>query len=633
MSFRLRDLRHTLRVASSQASDNRRALRLVWQAAPRWTVYWVALLVLQGTLPVAAVYCTKLVIDALTAARESGGAGEQVEKVVVLLAATAAIFLLIEVMQSAAESVRTAHSEVVQDYIKGLVHEQAVRVDYEFYESPEYLDLLEQIRSESGGRPVQLLESLGNVLQSGITLVAMAAVLMSYGVWLPPVLLLSTLPAFWVVLRFDRAYHRWWKSVTQDRRWAQYYDVVLTHSDSAAEVRLFDLGKYFQSSYQQLRRRMRGERLRQMRRHALSKTGAGAGALLVSGGALGWMAWRVAHGAATLGDIALFYQAFSRGQGLMRSLLGGVNRVLSNSLYLTNLFAFLDLKPRITASPHAPSPPARIEKGIRFRRVAFSYPGSTRQALREFDLDVPAGKIVAVVGANGAGKSTLLKLLCRFYDPTDGRIEIDGVDIKQFAPHKLRRLITVLFQAPVPYHATASQNIRFGDLSSDPDAAEIERASRSAGAHQVLADLPDGYDTVLGKWFVNGAELSGGEWQRVALARAYFRQSPIILLDEPTSSMDSWTEIDWFERFRALAGGRTAILITHHFTVARQADVIHVMDKGRIVEAGSHDELLARGGLYAQSWSAQTRAKPGRATRECDVPENDAADELLLEKV
>lgn len=633
MNFSRQALNNKLNAARSQATYCRRSLRLIWNAAPRWTVYWALLLVFQGVLPAASVYLTKLVIDSLMAARESGGAWEQIEKAIIWLILTAAVFLLIDLLQSATDWVRTAHSEVVQDYIKGLIHEQAVNVDYEFYESPEYLDLLEQTRSESGSRPVQLLESLGSLLQSAITLVAMAAMLVSYNPWLPLILLLSTLPAFFVVLRFDRSYHRWWKSVTQDRRWAQYYDVILTHSDSAAEVRLFALGGYFQLSYQRLRSRMRGERLKQMRRHALSKTGAGAGALLVSGAVMAWMAWRVMHGLATLGDIALFYQAFSRGQGLMRALLGSVNRFLSNNLYLVNLFAFLDLKSRLATLEPLLATPTTIEKGISFRRVTFCYPGSARQALNEFDLDVPAGKIVAIVGANGAGKSTLLKLLCRFYDPAAGHIEIDGVNIQKFAAHKLRRLITVLFQSPVPYHATAAQNITFGDLSADFKMEDVEQASRCAGADQVIADLPQGYDTILGKWFVNGSELSGGEWQRVALARAYIRQSPIILLDEPTTSMDSWTEADWFERFRALAEGRTAIIITHQFTVARRADVIHVMDKGRIVESGSHDELLARGGLYAQSWSAQIREDTSGQAHARDGEKTDLLDGVLLERV
>jgi ATP-binding cassette subfamily B protein len=223
-------------------------------------------------------------------------------------------------------------------------------------------------------------------------------------------------------------------------------------------------------------------------------------------------------------------------------------------------------------------------------------------------LCVPAGKTVALVGANGAGKTTLFKLLCRFYDPDSGSIEVDGTDIRNYSLVELRRLITTLFQFPITYNATAGQNIAMGDIDANPTESQIRAAATSARVDETISRLPQGYNTMLGKWFAQGVQLSGGEWQRVAMARAYIRNSPIILLDEPTSSMDSWTEADWFARYRALAGARTGILITHRFTIAMRADAIHVMDGGRIIESGTHHELLARGGVYAESWREQMSA-------------------------
>ena len=265
------------------------------------------------------------------------------------------------------------------------------------------------------------------------------------------------------------------------------------------------------------------------------------------------------------------------------------------------------LKPVGTTIDHARE--VGVERNrLRFRQVTFRYPGSTRAALHDFDLTIPTGKIVAIVGANGAGKSTLVKLLCRLYDPEGGCIELDGVDIRDLSIQDLRRFITVLFQEPVRYHATARQNIAFGDLSLESKAGVIEMAARNAGAHEVIARLPEGYEALLGKWFVNGNELSAGEWQRLALARALLRQAQMIVLDEPTSFMDSWAEADWAARFRTLVGGRTALVITHRFTTAMCADVIHVMQQGRIVESGSHAELLAQSGLYAESWTAQMQS-------------------------
>jgi ATP-binding cassette subfamily B protein len=508
------------------------------------------------------------------------------------------------------EWVRAAQSELIQDHIKALVHAQSATVDLAFYDSSEFHDSLDQARNEASNRPLALLENIGSLGQSGITLVAMAMLLMLYSPWLPFILLISTLPTFYVVLRYDRRYHQWWQQMTPDRRWAQYYDVMLTHSEAAAEVRLFGLNGHFQAAYQRLRQRLRTERLRQLQRQSLIKLCASTSALLVSGITLAWMVWRGLQGLVSLGDLALFYQAFNRGQGLMRSLLGNLSQIYTNGLYLGNLFAFLDLQPTVV-SPAQPVPcPSTITKGITFDRVTFRYPGSRKLVLQDFSLFIPAGKIVAIVGANGAGKTTLLKLLCRFYDPEAGRIEIDGINIREFSVHELRRLITMLFQFPHKYHATASENIAYGDVETRASAVEIESAASRAGAHEVITRLPKAYDTLLGTWFADGVELSGGEWRRIAMARAYLRQSPIILLDEPTTFMDSWAEASWFQNFHDLSRGRTGVIITHRLTIAVHADIIHVVKDGKIVESGSHAQLLAQGGLYARSWRAHTQAVP-----------------------
>ena len=590
-----------------------RTMRLLWAAAPKWNTAWAVLLIVQGVLPALSIYLIKILVDGLVAAKAANGTWPETRHALVLLALMAAVLLLTDFLQGLIEWIHTAQTELIQDHIKNLVHQQTTTLDLAFYESPEYFDLLDQARSEGGNRPLALLESFGSLAQNGITLVAMGAVLIAYNLWLPVILLISTIPAFYVVLRFDRQYHRWWQRMTTDRRWSQYYDTLLTHSDSAAEVRLFNLGPHYRAAYRTLRQSLLADRLKQMRKLAFAKSSAGMVGLIVAGAAMAWIAWRALHGAATLGDLALFYQAFNRGQSLMRSLLGSVGQIITNSLYLGNLFAFLELKPRILDKEQPAPAPAKLQKGIDFQRITFNYPGSTRAALKDFNLFIPVGKIVAIVGANGAGKSTLLKLLCRFYDPQSGAIEIDGIDLRDLAVGELRRLLTVLFQFPMQYHATARQNIALGALSAAPDDGDIEIAAMRAGADEMIGRLPQGYESVLGKWFLNGAELSGGEWQRIALARAYIRKSQIILLDEPTSFIDSWAEADWFNRFRQLAQERTGIIITHRFTIAMRADIIHVMNDGQIVESGTHRELIAAKGLYAQSWAAQMKADPGLA--------------------
>jgi len=597
-----------------------RAFSMVWEATGYWTLSWAILLLFQGVLPVAIVYLTRWLVDGLVAAVDAGGSWESVQPTLILVALMAGVLLANELLNSATGWIRTAQSELVKDHISTLIHEKSVAVDLAFYESPEYYDHLHRARAEAQYRPLALLENAGNLVKNSITLLAMAAVLIPLGLWLPIALLLSTFPALVVVLRYSSRQYKWRLSRTADERRSWYYDWLLTNGETAAELRLLDLGKHFQAAFQTLRLRLREESLRLARNEGLAEMAARTFALLITGLSLAWMAWRTMQGLISLGQLALFYQAFYQGQALMRTLLQSVGQVYANLLFLSNLFEFLDLQPQVLDPPR-PSPlPVPLREGIRFDQVSFRYPDSERLILCNFDLLIPAGKTVAIVGANGAGKSTLIKLICRLYDPEEGRIELDGIDLRELSLQELRRSVAVLFQEPVRYNETVAENIGLGNLAAaaDPRVAErtvadrpdtirpaIERAGEGAGAREVVERLPRGYDTLLGKWFVEGTELSVGEWKRIALARTFFRQAPVFLLDEPTSSMDSWAEAEWMDRFSKQTQGQTGVIITHRFTTAMRADIIHVMQNGLIVESGSHEELLDREGEYARSWRRQ----------------------------
>lgn len=589
-----------------------RAADLIRKAAPQWTVLWGILIILQGILPTAVIYLTKLVIDSMIAAKNNPESSIFVSEAVLFIVILGAALLLTEIFQYTGEWVRTAQAENVTDYIKNLIHRKAVEVDYAFYESPDYYNLMEQATGESSAKPLALLESIGLVIQNSITLLTMATILISYGWWLPVVLLVGTLPALYIALHSDQVYYKWWKKTADDRRWLRYFDIMLTNNEAAAEIRLFDLSKHFRERFQNLRKRLRDEKMVHLRRQNIGKIIASLVALLTLAAAMGWMTSKALYGAATLGDLAVFYQVFTRGQGVMRSILGSISKTINNTLYLEVLFEFFDLKSGLV-SPEKPTPaPERLQEGISFNNVAFCYPHSSKAVIKNFNLHVPTGKIVALVGVNGAGKSTIIKLLTRFYDPFEGDIKIDGIDIREFDVKNLRRMISILFQFQMQYHASASENIAIGDTKKETLKNSTEEAARRAGAHKFIMQLPQKYDTLLGKWFVSGAELSGGEWQRVALARAYYRQSPIIVLDEPTSYMDSWSEADWFDRFREVASNKTSIIITHRFTIAMRADIIHVVDDGKIIESGTHYELVKANGFYAQSWNAQMSAAKER---------------------
>jgi ATP-binding cassette subfamily B protein len=595
-------LNQKLRKAAAQFAELPRALKLVWDAAPGWTSAWGLLLLFQGVLPVATVYLVRNLVNQLVVAFRARGDFQALRPALVSAGLIVVVLLLTEMLKSINNWVRTALAGLVQDHITALVHRQSLAADLAFYDSPDFYNHLHRAREEASYRPAILIESIGSLLQNAVTLLAMAGVILRFGYWPIVVLLVGTMPAIYVVLNSAVRQHRWHLRTTADERKTWYYDWLLTAREAAAELRLFSLGDYFETAYRGLRHRLRGERLELTKQQSLAEFGAAVFALASSGTAVAWMSWKAVQGLVSPGDLAMFYQAFQQGLGLMNALLTNVGQIYASSLFLGGLFEFLALRPEV-ADPASPCTiPRQKAIEVRFRDVTFRYPGTQRFALNGFDLTVPAASIAAIVGPNGAGKSTLLNLLCRFYDPEAGSVELDGADLRQFTLDDVRRSITVLFQQPVHYNATARENIALGDLKIAAPYAVVEAAA-GAGADEIIDQLPAGYDQLLGRWFADGAELSVGEWQRIALARAFLRQAPILILDEPTSAMDPWAEADWLGRFRQLAGGRTVIIITHRFATARLADRIHVMSEGRIVESGTHEQLMAIKWQYAEACS------------------------------
>ncbi len=581
--------------------------RLVWQAARRWTLLWAGLLLVQSLLPVTTIYLTRSVVDHLVPQLGQATSFSDMTPALIRVALLAGVMVLTQIVNSLASWVRTCQANRVHIYMNDLVYTKAAALDLAHYDSADYYDRLARARSEGLNRPLILLDSVGQLGQQSLTLVAMMGLLLPFGWWIPLLLGVSTLPALIMLLRLTLRQHDRHMRRTVDFRRTRYYDGLLTARETAAELRLFNLLDHFRQAYQRVRQHLNREQERTALEQAVAQWVAGLFSLLALATVMGWTLWRAMRGEVSMGDVVLMYQAFQNGQNLARTMLSNLNQLYGNMLFFDNLFAFLGLEPQVVDPPEPLSMPLPLRTGIHFEHVTFAYPGSDRLALDDFSCTLPAGKTVAVVGTNGAGKSTMIKLLCRFYDPAAGQILLDGVNVRQLALTELRQQITVLFQQPVQYQTTVAENIAMGDLLASPKDRDIRAAAEAAGADTPIDRLPKGYETVLGKQF-GGTELSVGEWQRLALARAFLRQAPILVLDEPTSAMDSWAETAWLERFGKLSEGRTVLMVTHRFTTAMHADVIYVMDQGRMVESGTHEDLLAQGGRYAQSWMKQMQA-------------------------
>ena len=581
-----------------QLPAGRRALGLVWGAAGWWTVAWGILLVGQGLIPAGQALLLRTLVNRLVALHGWSAVAPPALGI-------AGLWVAGQLLSSALSWVRAVQAERVQDEVHRLIHVQALRLDLAFYDHPESYDQLYRAQIDAISQPLALLESLGSLVQNGLGFLVLAGILWTYASWLPVLLVCTAIPGLILVARHILKEHRWNLEHTNQERWARYLDWLITDQASAAELRLFDLGTYHRKAFETLRASLREGKLSLVRQGAVTELGAGLLAWAGSLVGLGWMLHRTITGRVGLGDLLLCFQAFQQCQVLLRSLLEGAGKIYRSLLFVENLDEFLRVEPTIL-SGQAGEEGLPVKDSIRFEGVSFTYPGGFHRALDEFNLEIPKGKVVALVGHNGAGKSTLIKLLCRFYDPDEGRILLDGVDLRSMDQKALHRQIAVLFQDPVHYHASVRENIAFGDLMGIQDQARVWEAARDSGALGPIERLPGGFEALLGKWF-GGAELSGGEWQRVALARAFFRRASLVILDEPTSSMDSWAEQDWLGRFRVLTEGKTALMITHRFTTAMHADIIHVLDKGRVVESGTHAQLVAQGGDYASSWAAQMR--------------------------
>jgi ATP-binding cassette subfamily B protein len=585
--------------------------RLIWGTHRGYTVAMVLLRVVRAFVPVVTFWVGKLILDSVIAAKAGTGSLTQVWRYLVL---ELGIVLVGEILARASSLIESLLGDLFSNAMSVQLMEHAAKLDLAQFEDPEFYDHLERARRQTVGR-IALLSLLLSMSQDALTLLTLAGALIAYNPWLLLLLAAAVVPSFLGETHFASLGYSLLFRWTPERRQLDYLRYVGASDKTAKEVQMFGLAPWLTERYRDLSQRFYEEnRDLSIRRGVVS-------ALLSILGTVGYYAAyvviliRAVKGDITIGTLTFLAASFGRGRDVIQNILLSASNVAEQALYLRDLFVFLEMRPTIESPPNARPVPAKVQSGFVFDDVGFRYPDSERWAIRNVSFTLKPGERVALVGENGAGKTTITKLLARLYDPTEGRITLDGVDLKEYDLVSLRHAIGVIFQDFVRYDMRFDENIGVGEIDSVRGDLEksngtppsITAAAENSLAASLLPRFTKGYQQMLGRRFDEGVDLSGGEWQKIALARAYIRDAQVLILDEPTAALDARAEYEVFLRFSELVAGRMAILISHRFSTVRMADRIIVLRHGKVEEQGSHEELLANGGLYEELFAMQAK--------------------------
>ncbi len=591
---------------------SRRALTLVWQTSRPLTVGLALCTLVAGVLPAVAAWLGQLIVDAVVAAmayhRETGASltFESTWPVLRYVLAEAGVIAAIAMAQRGLSAQQSLLRALLGQKVNVMILEKAGTLSLAQFEDSEFYDKLTRARREASVRPLGLVNKTFGLAQNGISLISFGFLLVQFSPWALLILMVGALPAFLSEAKFSGDAFRLFRWRSPQTRMQMYLETVLAREDSIKEVKLFGLEPLLLERYRKIFDTLYGED----RRLTLRREGWGFGLGLIGTlafyGAYAWVVVETVSGGLTLGEMTMYLMVFKQGQAALSASLTSVSGMYEDNLYLSNLYEYLEQP--VAAPTGTLTEGAHPGDGIRFEDVGFTYPGAEKPALAGISLHLPPGESLALVGANGSGKTTLIKLLTRLYEPDEGRILLDGSDLRDWNIQALRRRVGVIFQDFVRYQLKVGENLGAGDVMAFDDEARWKEAARRGLADDFIASMPGGYHTQLGRWFKGGQELSGGQWQKVALARAYMRESAdILVLDEPTAAMDAAAEAAVFADFRKHSHNKMTMLISHRFSTVRAAHQILVIDGGEILEQGDHESLMAANGRYARLFRLQAK--------------------------
>jgi len=598
----------TLRALPEVFQYTRHALELVWATSRQLTVALAVLTLAAGVLPAGIAWVGAQIVDAVVAAiaaqRASG-----VTDLTAVLEFVVLEGLLVAALAGVQRGLSTCQSLLraqLGQRVNEMILEKALTLELRHFEDSEFYDKLTRARREASSRPLSLVMRSFGLVQNGIALVSFGTLLAQFSPWAVLVLLLAGLPSFIAEAKFSGDAFRLFRWRSPETRMQMYLETVLAREDHAKEVKLFELGPLLLDRYRAIFRKV----FKEDRALTIRRDTWGFFLGLVSTAAFyaayAWIAVSAVRGAITLGEMTMYVLLFRQGQAAVSASLAAIGGMYEDNLYLSTLYDYLDTP--VERSPGTALSGPDPASGVTFENVTFTYPGATEPAVRNVSFQLKPGQSLALVGENGSGKTTLIKLLTRLYVPSSGRITLDGLDLGEWNPSALRRRVGVIFQDFARYQLKVGENIGVGDVGHFEEEARWREAAALSMAAPFVEDLPDGYQTQLGKWFKDGRELSGGQWQKIALARAFMREgADILVLDEPTAAMDARAEAQVFEQFRELAQDRMVILISHRFSTVRMADQILVIQGGEVLERGNHEQLMALAGHYAHLFSLQAR--------------------------